>query len=306
MNDATHRAAGIILLAGMLPFAAAGCGTSRTTLVVGSKNFTEQIILAEILAQHLEERTGLSVDRRVNLGGTLLCHEGLLAGELDLYVEYTGTALTAILGEPPQRDPRQVYARVRDAYRDRFDLEWTEPLGFDNTFAMVVRGEEARRLGIDTLSAAVPHATRWRAGVGYEFMERADGWQGLVQTYGLVFERPPMTMELGLIYRALKDREVDIIAANSTDGVIEALDFTVLRDDRHYFPPYEAAPIVRRATLARHPAVRRALADLGGSLDEERMRRLNYAVDGEGRQVRDVVTEFLRDRAKPPAADRTR
>jgi len=291
---------GVVLLAGALPLASAGCGPAGSTIVVGSKNFTEQILLAEILAQHLEARVGLRVERRVNLGGTLLCHQGLVAGELDLYVEYTGTALTAILGEPPQRDPRQVYARVRDVYRDRFDLEWTEPFGFDNTFAMVVRGEEARRLGIDTLSAAVPHATRWRAGVGYEFMERADGWQGLVRTYGLVFARPPMTMELGLIYRALKDREVDIIAANSTDGVIAALDFVVLRDDRGYFPPYEAAPIVRRETLRRHPALRGALADLGGILDEERMRRLNYAVDGEGRQVREVVAEFLRDPAMPP------
>jgi glycine betaine/choline ABC-type transport system substrate-binding protein len=288
-----RRLVGVVLLAGLPWPGAAGCGRAPATIVVGSKNFTEQIVLAELVAQQVEERAGLKVERRVNLGGTLLCHQGLVSGELDVYVEYTGTALTAILGEPPRRDPRAVYGRVRDLYRERFDLEWTEPLGFDNTFAMAIRGADARRLGLTTLSEAVPHAARWRAGVGYEFMERADGWAGLVETYGLVFARPPMTMELGLIYRALKEGEVDIIAANATDGVIEALDLAILRDDRGYFPPYEAAPVVRGAALRQHPALRRALAELGGILDEARMRRLNHAVDGDKRAVREVVKEFL-------------
>lgn len=270
-----------------------GCGPRRADrIVVGSKNFTEQVVLGELVAQHLEARTGLRVDRRFYLAGSYIAHQAVRSGRLDLYVEYTGTALTAVLKEPPAADAGEVLARVRSGYASRFGLEVLQPLGFNNTFAMVVRGEEARRLNLRTLSEAAEHAPGWRAGVGYEFLERPDGYAGLARTYGLRFAAPPRVMDLGLLYRALKEKQVDIVAGNSTDGVIAALDLVVLEDDRHYFPPYEAVPIVRRETLERFPAVRAALAELAGQLTETDMRRLNFAVDGEHRDVAEVVREF--------------
>jgi osmoprotectant transport system substrate-binding protein len=277
--------------------AIAACrGDAPRPIVVGSKNFTEQVILAELLARQVEERAGLPVDRRVNLGGTLICHRALAAGEIDVYVEYTGTALTAILREKPLADPGAVYARVKAEYARRFDLEWLPPLGFDNTFAMVVRGADARRHGLRSISDVARLAPRWRPGFGYEFLERQDGYRGLIETYGLRFGRPPRTMDLGLIYRALREGQVDIVAGNSTDGVLAALDLVALEDDRRYFPPYEAAPVARAATLDRHPSLQRALEVLAGALSAADMRRLNDAVDGRGRAVRAVVEEFRRER----------
>jgi len=273
---------------------APACGRkAETRLVVGSKNFTEQIILAEILAQHLEAKLGLPVERRVNLGGTLICHQAVRAGEIDLYVEYTGTALTAVLHQPPASDAGEVLARVRSGYGAQFNLEVTEPLGFDNTFAIVMRGADARRLTIRTLSEMAPHARKLRAGFGYEFIERPDGYRGLAATYGLEFAAPPRLMELGLLYRALEEQQVDIVAGSATDGIITARDFVILEDDRHYFPPYEAVPVVHRAALDRHPGLRDLLRGLAGRISAADMRRLNYAVDGEHRDVKLVVREFL-------------
>ncbi len=271
----------------------AGCARVERRIVVGSKNFTEQVILGELLAQHIERQTDLRVDRRLNLGGTFLCHRAITAGEIDLYVEYTGTAYTAILKHDPIGDARQVYQRVKQEYAERFDLVWMEPLGFNNTFAIVIRGEDARKLHIATISQAAKYAPRWRAGFGYEFMERKDGYPGLARTYGLRFAEPPREMDLGLMYRALRDGRVDLVAGNSTDGLIAHLDLVVLEDDKHYFPPYEAAPVVRRDTLARYPALGAALRQLGGLISEEEMRRLNYQVDGEHRDVKQVVRDFL-------------
>ncbi len=273
--------------------AASSCHSGEKRIVIGSKNFSEQVLLAELVAQHIEARTGIPVERKANLGGTLICHQALTSGGIDLYVEYTGTALTAILDDKPLSDPAEVYRRVKEQYARKFDLEWTEPLGFNNTFAIIVRGEDARRFGLRTISDVAAQAPKWRAGFGYEFMERPDGFSGLASTYGLKFGQPPRTMELGLIYRALADKQVDLVAGNSTDGVISALDLVVLEDDRHYFPPYEAAPVVRRATLERYPKLRAALAELGGKIDEEEMRRMNAAVDGEKRDPKEVAREFL-------------
>ncbi|MGH9804239.1 MAG: glycine betaine ABC transporter substrate-binding protein [Candidatus Acidiferrales bacterium] len=280
----------------LLPLLLSGCAREQPgRVVVGSKNFTEQLILGELVAQHIEARTGLEVERRFNLGGTFICHQALVAGQIDVYVEYTGTALTAILKQPPERNPDQVFRTVQEQYRP-LGLEWTLPLGFNNTFAMVIRGEDARRHNLTTISDIARVAPRWRAGFGYEFTERADGLKGLVETYGLKFGSPPRAMELGLLYRALTEKQVDIVAGNSTDGLIEALDLVALEDDRHYFPPYFAAPVARRATLERLPELRRALAELAGKISEEEMRRLNYAVEGESRDLRGVVREFLRSK----------
>ncbi len=281
---------GLLLSAFLLP----ACGPGRQqTLVIGSKNFTEQVILGEMLAQHLEAKTHLSVERRFYLAGTYICQQAILAGRIDMYVEYTGTALTAILKHPTENDPSAVYDLVEREYARHFNLDVLEPLGFNNTFAIVIRGDDAQRLHIHTISEAAKYTPEWRAGFGYEFMERPDGYAGLARTYGLRFAAPPRIMDLGLLYRALIDKQVDLVAGNSTDGLIDALHLAVLEDDRHYFPPYQAVPIMRHETLALHPEVRAALDDLAGKVSDEDMRNLNYAVDGEHRDVQEVVREFL-------------
>src|SRR6267142_1470145 len=263
--------------------------TPQTKITIGSKFFTEQVILAELLAQHIEARTGIPVIRKTNLGGTLLVHKALVAGELDLYVEYTGTALTAVLNESLQADSAAVYHRVKQLYSDRFHLEVTEPLGFENTFAMVIRGDDAKKFHLQKLSDIAGIAPKWRAGVGYEFLERPDGFRGWSERYNLHFAESPKVMDLGLIYRALVDHQVDIVAGNSTDGLIDSLGLVALEDDRHYFPPYDAVPIVRQSTLARFPQLRAALADLAGKLSAADIRRLNYAVDAQHQDAAAVV-----------------
>ena len=270
----------------------AGCAR-RERVVVVSKNFTESDLLGEIVAQQIERRTGLAVERRFHLGGTFVCHEALVAGQADVYVEYTGTALVAILKQPPVTDPESALARVRRAYRDQFHAEWLTPLGFNNTFAMIVRAGDAARLPARTLSAAAPFARRWRGGFGYEFSERLDGFPGLSRTYALVLAGPPKVMDLGLTYRALADSQVDLIAGNSTDGQIEALHLVALEDDRHYFPPYQAVPVARVSALERHPGLRTALEELGGRIGDAAMRRMNYLVDVEKRDPREVARRFL-------------
>jgi glycine betaine/choline ABC-type transport system substrate-binding protein len=267
--------------------------TPKNQIVIGSKFFTEQMVLAELFAQHIEARTGIHVVRKTNLGGTLLVHKAMQAGQVDLYVEYTGTALNAVLNEAPTGDSAAVYQRVKQGYAERFKFEVTEPLGFENTFAMVIRGEDAQQLHLKTTSDITPYAPKWRVGVGYEFLERADGFRGWSERYGLHFAGHPSEMDLGLIYRALQDHKVDIVAGNSTDGVIDSLHLVILEDDRHYFPPYDAVPIIRQATLERFPQLRAALAELGGKVSGPDMRHLNYLVDVEQRDAAAVVREFL-------------
>jgi len=270
-----------------------GCGPPRRDIiVVGSKNFTEQLVLGELIAQQIEAHSSLTVERRFYLAGTYICQQAILAGRIDIYPEYTGTALTAVLKEAPIKGEGEVLERVRQAYRRRFNLELTAPFGFNNTFAMEIRGEDARRLKVSSISEAAQFTPQWRAGFGYEFMERPDGYQGLAKTYGLRFAEPPRIMDLGLLARALHDKQIDIAAGNATDGLIPVLDLFVLADDKHYFPPYEAVPVVRSEVLQRHPEVSAALAALGGKISEREMQQLNYAVDGQRRDVKDVVREF--------------
>jgi osmoprotectant transport system permease protein len=263
-------------------------------IAVGSKDFTEQIILGEILAQTIEDKTDVEVVRRFDLGGTL-AHDALVAGEIDVYVEYTGTALLAILNGQPLKDPNEVYRRVKEEYARRFDLEWTEPLGFSNTFAILVRAEDAERYGLRTVSDAARISRQWRAGFGQDFMSRTDGYPGFAKTYGFHFKEI-REMDLAFTYRALAEKQVDLIAGNSTDGLISRYGLYQLEDDRRFFPPYDAAPVVRRDALARHPRLRDALKQLGGILSVEDMRRLNYAVDGEKREAKAVARDFLRER----------
>ncbi len=270
---------------------------SPADLVIGSKNFTEQVILGELLAQHVETTLGLRVDRRFSLGGSFICHQALLAGQLDAYIEYTGTALTTILKQPPLSDPRQVYQQVQQGYGQQFSLEVTEPLGFENTFAMIIRGDDARRYGIQTLSQVAQHTPQWQAGFGYEFTEREDGFPGLAKVYGLRFAKSPRIMDLGLLYRALVDKKVDMVAGNSTDGQIGRLGLVILQDDKRYFPPYEAVPIVRRATLETHPALRQALQQLGNQITAADMQAMNYQVEAEFRPVAEVARAFLQSKS---------
>ncbi len=269
------------------------CERHANRIVVGSKNFTEQLILGELFAQIIEARTHLPVERRFYLAGTFICQQAILAGRIDVYPEYTGTALTAVLKQQPSGDKQEVYQRVKRDYESKFGLSVGPPLGFDDTFVMVIRGDDARRLHLTTLSQAAQFTPQWRAGFGYEFMERPDGYKGLVASYGLRFAEAPRIMDLGLITRALKDHQVDIIAGNNTDGLIPALDFVVLQDDHHYFPPYEAVAIMRGDVLKTHPEVGAALDELARTISDEDMRRLNYAVDGEHRDAAAVVKEFL-------------
>jgi glycine betaine/choline ABC-type transport system substrate-binding protein len=264
------------------------------TVVVGSKNFTEQIILAEILARQIERRTALHVERRLNLTGTLIAHQALISGQIDLYPEYTGTALMAVLKKAPIKDAKEVRAVVTREYAQQFSVVVGDSLGFENTFAILVRGRDARQLGLKTISDAAKHSSGWKAGFGYEFMERADGFPGLSRLYGLTFSAPPKVMDLSLTYRALADGQVDMIAGNSTDGLIAALDLFMLRDERHYFPPYEAVPLIRQATLDRFPQLGTALAELKGTISEEAMRRMNAAVDLEHRDPKKVAADFLK------------
>jgi glycine betaine/choline ABC-type transport system substrate-binding protein len=284
------------LLALLLLLPAFGCERRAQRIVVGSKNFTEQLVLGEMFAQIIEARAHLEVERRFYLAGTFICQQAILSGRIDLYPEYTGTALSAVLKESPGGDKHAVYSRVKQGYEGRFGLTLSPPLGFDDTFAIVIRGEDARKLNVHTISQAAAYTPKWRAGFGYEFMERPDGYKGLVQTYGLKFAGPPRIMDLGLITRALKDHQVDLIAGNNTDGLIPALDLFVLEDDRHYFPPYEGVAIIRDEMLKAHPEVGAALSKLAGVISDQDLRRLNYAVDGEHKDAGVVVREFLRER----------
>jgi osmoprotectant transport system permease protein len=262
------------------------------TVVVASKDFTESILLAEIVAQLLENR-GVTVQRQYELGGNLP-HDALVAGRIDLYPEYTGTAYTAILHHPPITDPAVVYNEVKREYAEKFNVEVTPPLGFENTFAILVRGADARRLKLKTISQAVPHARGWRAGFGQDFMTRADGYPGFSKAYGLKFADQPREMDLSLTYIALASNKVDLIAGNSTEGRIAALDFVQLEDDRRYFPPYEAVYLVRKDTLNRVSVLGEMLARLADSISTEEMRKLNYEVDANKRAPAEVVKEWIK------------
>jgi osmoprotectant transport system substrate-binding protein len=260
--------------------------------IIGAKNFTEQVVLGELLAQEIEAKTGMKVERRFYLAGSYICHQALISGRIDGYPEYTGTALTAILKQPVDKDPASSLATVTRLYRQRYNVEVGPPFGFNNTFAMVIRGEDADRLHLTTLSQAVPLASQWELGVGYEFQERPDGLQGLEQAYGLKFMGSPRTMDLGLLYRALHAHQIDIAAGNSTDGPIKAFGLRVLDDDKHYFPPYQAVPLMREASLQRWPKIRIALAALKDKITAEEMQSMNEEIDGQHRDPEDVVREF--------------
>jgi glycine betaine/choline ABC-type transport system substrate-binding protein len=284
--------AAAVLLALVTLASGAVAQRSSGTIIVGSKNFTEQVILGELLAQTIERGAGLPVTRRLNLGGTLICDRALAGGDIDAYVEYTGTALTAIFQQPLAKDSGAVFATVRDLYA-RTHRTLLPPLGFDNTFAILVRGADARAKNLRTIDDAAREAPGWRAGFGYEFLERPDGYPGLSRTYGLQFAAPPRVMDLTLTYRALAGGQVDLIAGDATSGLIKALDLVRLEDNRHFFPPYDAAPVVQSEVLLRYPQIRSALARLDRQVTAEDMQAMNYAADALHQDVSTIVRTFL-------------
>ena len=271
----------------------AGCSRGPHRPTVGTKNFTEQLVLGELLAQSVEKYSHGAVERRFYLAGSYICQQAILAGRIDTYVEYTGTALAAILKLPVRTDSSEVFETVREEYRKRFRLEVFPSLGFNNSFAIAMRGEDTRARELTKLSQLGQYAPELKLGVGYEFLEREDGFPGLARTYGLRFAAPPSVMDLGLLYRALQARQVDVIAGSNTDGLIAALGLVVLEDDHHYFPPYDAVPIARPEAVS---ILRAALDELAGKVSTEDMRSMNYAVDGEKKDAADVVREFLSHR----------
>jgi osmoprotectant transport system permease protein len=265
-----------------------GANASGRKIVVSSKDFTESVILAEILAQMLEKQ-GVPVERQLELGGNL-AHDGLLAKQVDVYPEYTGTAYTAILKHAPVTDPGAVYDQTKNEYAQKFNLTVSPPLGFSNGFAVLIRGEEARKLGLKNISDAVPHAKDWQAGFGQDFMSRADGYPGFSKAYGFAFARPPREMDLSLTYRALASRELDIIAGNETDGLISTLDLFQLQDDKHYFPPYQTVFIARTEVME---VLGNAFQKLNNAISIDDMRKMNYDVDGNKKAPRDVARDWL-------------
>jgi osmoprotectant transport system permease protein len=287
----TALGAAAAVMAIVLISSGAASGRARGAIVVGSKNFTEQLILGEVVAQSIE-REGIPVQRRMNLGGTLICDRALLNGDIDAYVEYTGTALTAVFHQPIQPDSSTVFAAVRALYA-RTGRTLLPALGFNNTFAILVRGDEARSRRLQTIEDAARESSHWRAGFGYEFVGRPDGYPGLVAAYGLRFPHPPRVMDLTLSYRALASGQVDLIAGDATAGLIKALDLVQLEDNRHYFPPYDAAVVARAETLLRHPKARAALERLAGRISAADMRAMNYAADVEHQDITAIARTFL-------------
>ncbi|WP_017655612.1 glycine betaine ABC transporter substrate-binding protein [Fortiea contorta] len=268
------------------------------TIIIGSKNFTEQIILGELLAQQIESHTQLKVDRRFNLGGTFVCHEAVKTGQIAGYVEYTGTAFTAVLKNKPITNPQLLYDQVKQEYDQKYQLAVMSPLGFSSTFAMIIRGEDAKKWQIKTLSEVAKYTPQMQAGFGYEFLEREDGYPGLAKTYNLKFIKPPRQMELGLMYQALTQKKVDLIAANSTDGLIPVLKLVVLEDDKKYFPPYDAIPVFHQATLQKYPELGKAINQLAGLISTAEMQKMNYQVDNQSRPAEQVVKDFLQSKSK--------
>ena len=284
----------VLLVAGAIGlWRSSRTASSQTRVSVGSKDFTESALLAEIVAQMLEAR-GVSVERRFELGGNLP-HEAMIAGTLDLYPEYTGTSYTAILQHAPITDPRVVYEQVKREYAEKFNVEVSAPLGFENTFAILVRGNDARQLNLKTISDAAPHTRTWRAGFGQDFMSRADGYPGFSKAYGLNFAEV-REMDLSLTYIALSSRQVDLIAGNSTEGRIAQLDLVQLADDRRYFPPYEAVYLVRRDSLTRVPQLKDVLDRLANAITTDEMRQLNYEIDANKRDPKEVVRKWLAEK----------
>ncbi|MBW2247827.1 MAG: ABC transporter permease subunit [Deltaproteobacteria bacterium] len=269
--------------------------TCHKIIRIATKNFTEQLILGEIMAQLIETKTDLNVERRFNLGGTMICHSALVNGEIDLYAEYTGTGLTAILKHPVISDPEEALSRVTQAYHERFDAQWLKPFGFNNTYAITVREADAKKNQWNRISDLGNTAIKLRAGFTAEFAERPDGYPGLRRIYGFRFGKV-RDFDPALMYEAMAKGKVDVICAFATDGRIAAYHLKPLKDDLNFFPPYHAAPVIREEVLKNHPKLGDVLSLSGGLIDNATMQRLNFEVDGNKRRTAEVVKEFLKEK----------
>jgi len=289
------RKIAIVLLSilGMMMFT--GCtifGSKANKVVIGGKNFTEQDILVYMMKYVIEDKTKLTVETKPFLGGTSIVAQAMDRGDIDLYAEYTGTGLINILGEPGLTDPQTAYDKVKQLYKDKKQIVWLDPFGFNNTYTLTMRSDEATRLGINNISDLASKAGTLTLGATHEFLERPDGKQGLEQKYGFKFVTAN-GMEPGLTYAAVNDKKVDVIDAYSTDGRIAAFNLKILKDDKKYFPPYYAAPIIRADVLQKHPEIADALKLLAGKLDDAEMAKLNGKVDLEKQDPKAVAKEWL-------------
>jgi osmoprotectant transport system substrate-binding protein len=281
-----------------LALLSAGCRSSEKPLVVGSKDTTEQMLLGEIVAQHLEHRLGRKIERRLNLGGTPIAYQALANGEISLYPEYTGAVEAEILKERASPDASLVFERARSEMQRVAHAELLDPLGIDNGFVLVVRDEDTRGSRIESLSDAAQAKAGWKLGVSYEFNQSDDGAPALSR-YKLPMSAPVRSMAPALLYKALEQGQVTMMAANATDGLLLGRDWKILRDDKKVFAPYQACLLVRHQALAAEPGLRAALSELSGKFNNNAMRRLNAQVDLDHRQPRDVAAEFLAQAGVP-------
>ncbi len=283
----------VCVVIAVFPFLAGSAFAQNPTVTVGSKAFTEQLLVGHMLAQLLEDG-GFKVNNKIGLGGTALVHQALVNGEVDTYIEYTGTGLITILKEPVQEDPAKVYDTVQRLYKERFKVSWLKPWGFNNTYALVIRKEDADRLHATKVSDLMEPAKSMVFGATQEFVVRPDGLPGLAKHYGGLAFKENKSMAPDLIYDALKNKQVDVISGFATEGRIPANNFVVLQDDKHYFPPYFAAPLVRDELLAKAPGVADVLNRPAGQIDDGTMAKLNYEVAGKKRSPEEVAKEFLK------------
>ena len=290
MNQMTHRRALTCALA--LAALTAACGRSAATIVVGSKNSTEQAILGEIVAQHLEHRLMRKVTRRLSVGNTLIAYQSLQNGEIGLYPEYTGAIVTEILREQASNDAPLMFERARGEMRRVAQSELLDPLGVNNTFVGVIRANDARAGAAVNMSAAADVKEPWKIAITYDFQQRYDGIPAITQ-YHLPMAAPVRAVEANAIYRVLDEDQVSMIVTSATDGNLASAARKILTDDRNRFTPQQACILVRQPLLDAEPRLRAALAELSGRFDNERMRRMNAQVDVERRDVATVAAEFL-------------
>lgn len=276
-----------------------GASPASGIIVVGSKNFTEQMVVGNIAAELLEAHTSLKVEKKLHLGGTNVCFEALKRGSanngIDIYVEYTGTGLVNILQMEVKTDPQEVYETVKKEFKNRWNLIWLEPWGFNNTYTLAVKEEFAKQNNIETFSDLAKFADQLIFGCTMEFIERPDGYPGFKKAYGFSFKEAK-AMDPGLMYAAIDNDLVQVISAFATDGLLVAHNLKILKDDKNFFPPYHAAPLVNGEVLEKYPGIAEALNKLANSITDEDMQKLNYKVDGEGKDPAQVAREFLKER----------